>query len=54
MHPEKFKHASASKEADYEMVAFGEASDVQQTICSCSWHTNLTIKIAWLAWMGYI
>lgn len=27
MHPKKFKHASASKEADYEMVAFGEASD---------------------------
>lgn len=27
MHSQKFKHASASKEVDYEMVAFGDASD---------------------------
>ena len=27
MHSQKFKHASASKEVDYEMVAFGDADD---------------------------
>ncbi|MCG7623111.1 Imm10 family immunity protein [Epibacterium sp. Ofav1-8] len=27
MHSQKFKHASASKGDDYEMVAFGDASD---------------------------
>lgn len=27
MHSQKFKHVSASKEIDYEMVAFGGASD---------------------------
>lgn len=27
MHSKKFKHASASKEIDFEMIAFGDASD---------------------------